>query len=163
MPRSARDSTSTRFLGESEGGFTLIELLIVMLILGILAAIALPAFFNQKSKAGDAKSKEYVHTAQVTMESFAAENGGSYVGGTAAKLKEVEPSLNSIGTFVTTGPAGTGESVANAYEITVTSSTGDKFAVINNAGLISFPCTVPTTATTRGGCPGIGTNAGSWG
>ena len=49
-----------------------------MLILGILAAIALPAFFNQKSKANDAKAKEYAHTAQVAMETCSTDNNGVY-------------------------------------------------------------------------------------
>ena len=153
-----------RLDGESEGGFTLIELLVVMLIIGILAAIALPSFFNQKSKAGDAKAKEYVHTAQVTMETYSTENGGSYLLATPAKLKEIEPSLNSIGTFTVTGiTGGSTLPTEKAYEITVTSTTGNTFSVINNAGAISFPCTVPTGASTRGGCPGTGTNSGTWG
>ena len=49
-----------------------------MLILGILAAIALPAFFNQKGKANDAKAKETAHSAQVAMETCATENSGGY-------------------------------------------------------------------------------------
>ena len=64
--------------GDGEAGFTLIELLVVMLILGILATIALPAFFNQREKANDAKAKETAHTVQVAVETCATENGGTY-------------------------------------------------------------------------------------
>src|SRR3954463_630011 len=93
--QNLRAKVGARLNGDSEAGFTLIELLVVMLILGILAAIALPAFFNQKDKAGDAKAKEYAHTAQVAMETYSTDNNGVYTGVTLSKLIAIEPTLSS--------------------------------------------------------------------
>ena len=59
-----------------EGGFTLVELLVVMLILGLLAAIAIPSFFNQRDKARDADAKSSVRTAQTAMETYADRQPG---------------------------------------------------------------------------------------
>ena len=79
---------------QDEKGFTLIELLVVILIIGILAAIAIPSFLNQKTKANDAQAKEMARTGQTAAETYATDHNGSYVGMTTAGLQAIEPSLN---------------------------------------------------------------------
>ena len=56
----------------------MIELLVVVVIIGILAAIAIPAFFNQRNKASDSGAKEMAHTSRVAMEALGSDNDGSY-------------------------------------------------------------------------------------
>jgi type IV pilus assembly protein PilA len=145
--QNLRAKVGARLNGDSEAGFTLIELLVVMLILGILAAIALPAFFNQKEKAGDAKAKEYAHSAQVAIETYSTDHNGSYAGANEVELKKIEPTLSSALFEVK-------KAAVAEYEIISKSTNGHEFIVKNVSGTMSFTC----EPKEKGGCP----KSGNW-
>jgi type IV pilus assembly protein PilA len=141
---------------QGESGFTLVELLVVMLILGLLAAIAIPAFFNQRDKARDSQAKVYDRTAETAMETYATDNGGTYSGATAAKLQAIESTLNGATISAVTVPAGAPDTTDKSYKVSVTSSTGNVFSIVrHDGGTTSLTCTTGGTA----GCP----TGGNWG
>jgi type IV pilus assembly protein PilA len=134
----------------SESGFTLIELLVVMLILGILAAIAIPAFLSQKNKANDAQMKVQARSMQTAIETYSTDNSGSYLGVTANDINRIEP------TIPLAAPAPTNLS-ANTYTVTSQNATGSNnvFSITRNAnGTFLRLCGVGTTAGAKGqgGC-----------
>jgi type IV pilus assembly protein PilA len=134
--------TKIRNRAEEEKGFTLIELLVVILIIGILAAIAIPSFINQRGKAQDSQAKSDARTAQTAMETSYTDN--QTYATNAAGLKLIEPALNNANALSASGTTDT-------FTVSVTSKSPDATVyTISRAsgGTVSRSCDDPG----KGGC-----------
>jgi type IV pilus assembly protein PilA len=139
-----------RWSPKSERGFTLIELLVVILIIGILAAIALPAFLNQRVKAQDADAKSAATVVSTAFEVYNQDHD-TYAGATVSDLADIEPVIAGMRGLVVNGTVDT-------YMISVDSvsgtSGGGPFMILGGSGRTVRTC----GSANQGGCP----QSGGW-
>jgi type IV pilus assembly protein PilA len=153
-------SSSTQRRGlifRDESGFSLIELLMVILVISILAAIAVPSFAAQKGKAQDSQAKELARTAETTAELIGVDNGGEYEHVSTAELNRYEHTIpitpSKGGAYLSGATSG-----KNGYSVTAKALGGDEFTITKtSAGEVTRTCSSPVTKT---GC--AGTEKASW-
>lgn len=163
---------------QGEDGFTLLEILVVILIVGILTAIAVPSFLSQRTKADGACAKAMAKQMYVGMKTYEAEKG-NFTDASVGALHFIEQSITGgqcgdTSTVVVTDPAAVpsggcpaGSSVsaasgATGFCVGAQSNTGAWFAITAQNGALTRTCTAPAgNALPFGGCRGSGTS-GSW-
>ena len=148
-----------------DAGFTLIEILVVLLIIGVLAALALPLFSGQKESAKDTEARVLARTLQTHVESCYAETRAWNECDSASDLDKAQMSWGTDAGEVQVLIRPLGRDVV---AFAATSSTGTLFAITRDLGdrALNHVCFVPSRTYPSGACkrggPFAGSGFGTW-
>jgi type IV pilus assembly protein PilA len=155
---------SNRCRPGADDGFTLVELLVVVLIIGILAAFAVPTFLSARTKADDGAAIALLHAARIATATASIDEGGGYAGINPKLLSTYDATLATNKKTTSGAYLSAATGTATTYKLTVTSLASSNKFMLNRAanGTVTRTCKIPSKTSPPGGCTNITGTAGVW-
>jgi type IV pilus assembly protein PilA len=145
---------------QDDKGFTLIELMVVVLIIAILIAIAIPTFLGLRERAQDRAAQSDLRNGLTAAKAFYTDDE-SYVGFNVAEGTDIEPSLTWVLGAGAAGQVGITGATASEVVLTTESESTEEFCIADSEtlGTVRGSGTGASAVTTYAGCAGA---PGDW-